>query len=66
MEKETFRENICRGLQNLIEIDKYLENKKTHEKSLIINEQRIQYIKKINSEYFIVFVDENNSDIYDI
>jgi len=66
MEKETFRENIYHSLQNLIEIDKYLENKKTHEKSLIINEQRIQYIKKINSEYFIVFVDENNSDIYDI
>ena len=33
---------------------------------MIINEKRIQFIKKINSEYFFVFKDEYNIDIYDI
>ncbi len=66
LETETFKENIFNSLKKLIVFENYLKNKNAHEKSLIINEKRIQFIKKINSEYFFVFKDEYNIDIYDI
>ena len=41
LETETFKENIFNSLKKLIDFENYLKNKNAHEKSLIINKQRI-------------------------
>ena len=65
LEKETFKENICSSLKNMIDFEKFLENQDEKRHS-ILREQRIECIKKIdNLENFLVIINGYYCEIYD-
>ena len=65
LEKETFKENICTSLKNMIYYDKILENQEEKIYS-ILREQSINTIKKIdNKENFLVSINDSSGEIYD-
>ena len=65
LEEETFKENICTSLKNMIYFDKILENQE--EKSYtILREHFIKDIKKIdNKENFLISINHDFSELYD-
>ena len=65
LEKETFKENICSSLRNMIDFEKFLENQDEKRHS-ILREYKIKNIKIIdNLENFLVINNNNYCEIYD-
>ena len=65
LEIETFKENICCSLKNVIYFDKIQENQ-DEKKFSILRDQYINNIKKIdNKENFLVSINDSHGEIYD-